>query len=58
MPQIFNTDQGSQFTSLEIAATLKDAGVAISMDGMVRRGMPNLTPRPSLYRLNRNTKTC
>ena len=35
-PQIFNTDQGSQFTSLEFTATLKDAGVAISMDGRGR----------------------
>ena len=29
-PQIFNTDQGSQFTSLEFTATLKDAGVRTS----------------------------
>ena len=35
-PQNFNTDQGSQFTSLEFTATLKDAGVAISMDGRGR----------------------
>ena len=35
-PQIFNTDQGGQFTSLEFTATLKDAGVAISMDGRGR----------------------
>ena len=35
-PEIFNTDQGSQFTSLEFTATLKDAGVAISMDGRGR----------------------
>ena len=35
-PQIFNTDQGSQFTSLEFTATLKDSGVAISMDGRGR----------------------
>ena len=35
-PQIFNTDQGSQFTSLQFTATLKDAGVAISMDGRGR----------------------
>ena len=28
-PQIFNTDQGSQFTSLEYSAVPKDAGVAI-----------------------------
>ena len=35
-PRIFNTDQGSQFTSLEFTATLKDASVAISMDGRGR----------------------
>lgn len=35
-PEIFNTDQGSQFTSLEFTATLKAAGVRISMDGKGR----------------------
>ena len=35
-PEIFNTDQGSQFTSLDFTGTLKDAGVAISMDGRGR----------------------
>ena len=35
-PEIFNTDQGSQFTSLEFTSVLKDAGVAISMDGRGR----------------------
>ena len=35
-PEIFNTDQGSQFTSLEFTAVLNDAGVAISMDGRGR----------------------
>ena len=35
-PQIFNTDQGSQFTSIEFTNMLKDAGVAISMDGRGR----------------------
>ncbi len=32
-PEIFNTDQGSQFTSIEFTKVLKDAEVAISMDG-------------------------
>jgi putative transposase len=32
-PEIFNTDQGSQFTSLEFTQLLKDHGIAISMDG-------------------------
>ncbi len=35
-PEIFNTDQGSQFTSLDFTAALKDADVAISMDGRGR----------------------
>ena len=35
-PAIFNTDQGSQFTSLEFTGVLKDAEVAISMDGRGR----------------------
>ncbi len=32
-PEIFNTDQGSQFTSDEFTSALKVAGVKISMDG-------------------------
>lgn len=32
-PDIFNIDQGSQFTSLEFTQLLKDNGVNISMDG-------------------------
>jgi putative transposase len=32
-PEIFNTDQGSQFTSVDFVKLLKDAEVAISMDG-------------------------
>jgi putative transposase len=32
-PEIFNTDQGSQFTSFAFTSTLKDAGIRISMDG-------------------------
>ena len=35
-PEIFNTDQGSQFTSLEFISVLKQAGVRISMDGQGR----------------------
>jgi len=35
-PEIFNTDQGSQFTSEEWIKVLKDAGIAISMDGKGR----------------------
>jgi putative transposase len=32
-PDIFNTDQGSQFTSIDFIKVLKDAEIAISMDG-------------------------
>ena len=32
-PEIFNTDQGCQFTSLEFTGMLKDNGIQISMDG-------------------------
>ncbi len=32
-PEIFNTDQGSQFTSLDFVKLLKDAEIGISMDG-------------------------
>jgi putative transposase len=35
-PEIFNTDQGSQFTSDDWITPLKVAGVAISMDGKGR----------------------
>lgn len=35
-PEIFNTDQGSQFTSADFTTVLKDAGVRISMDGKGR----------------------
>jgi putative transposase len=35
-PEIFNTDQGSQFTGLAFTATLEAHGVAISMDGRGR----------------------
>ncbi len=36
IPAIFNTDQGSQFTSLAFTQTLRDADVRISMDGKGR----------------------
>jgi len=35
-PMIFNTDQGSQFTSVDFTDVLKKAGVEISMDGRGR----------------------
>ena len=35
-PEIFNTDQGSQFTSVDFTDVLKDNGIRISMDGKGR----------------------
>jgi putative transposase len=35
-PEIFNTDQGAQFTSLEFTSRLLDRAVAVSMDGRGR----------------------
>jgi len=35
-PEIFNTDQGSQFTSYEFVKILSDANVRVSMDGKGR----------------------
>jgi putative transposase len=35
-PEIFNTDQGAQFTSDAFTSVLRDAGVTISMDGVGR----------------------
>ena len=36
VPEIFNTDQGSQFTSTDFTDVLRDAMVKISMDGRGR----------------------
>ena len=36
VPEIFNTDQGSQFTSTEFTGVLKSRDIAISMDGKGR----------------------
>jgi putative transposase len=35
-PEIFNTDQGSQFTTPRFTAVLTEAGVKVSMDGKGR----------------------
>jgi len=35
-PEIFNTDQGSQFTSFDFTSALKDRDIKISMDGKGR----------------------
>lgn len=36
LPEIFNSDQGSQFTSVRFTSVLEDRGVSISMDGQGR----------------------
>jgi putative transposase len=36
VPEIFNTDQGAQFTAEAFTKVLKDSGIAISMDGKGR----------------------
>ena len=35
-PEIFNTDQGSQFTGDDFISVLKDAQIKISMDGLLQ----------------------
>jgi len=40
-PQIWNTDQGSQFTSPQLTSQIEAAGVRISMDGK-RRALDNI----------------
>ena len=40
-PEIFNTDQGSQFTSMDFTGVLAQAGIRISMDGR-GRAMDNI----------------
>lgn len=40
-PDIFNSDQGSQFTSIEFTGRLEKLGVRISMDGR-GQGMDNI----------------
>jgi putative transposase len=35
-PEIFNSEQGSQFTSLDFTGKLQDHGIRISMDGRGR----------------------
>ena len=40
-PEIFNSDQGSQFTAAVFTARLQSAGIAISMDGR-RRALDNV----------------
>ena len=39
-PEIFNTDQGSQFTRLEFTGALQTRNIQISMDGKRCAGRP------------------
>ena len=50
-PEIFNSDQGSQFTSVDFTDVLTEAGIRISMDGK-GRWMDNV----SIERLWRSLK--
>jgi len=51
VPDIFNTDQGSQFASDEFTGVLSEAGIRISMDGR-GRGTDNIF----IERLRRSVK--
>ena len=54
-PEIFNTDQGSQFTGAAFTGVLADNGVAISMDGRV----PGVTMcSSSAYGAASSTRRC
>lgn len=52
-PEIFNTDQGCQFTSDTFTRVLKEAGVSISMDG---KGRWTDNPSDFIERLWRSLK--
>jgi len=54
-PEIFNTDQGSQFTSEDWIAPLKAAGVAISMDGKGQIGL-YVQPQPGSDGMDRSIR--
>jgi len=56
-PEIFNTDQGSQFTSEAFTGRLKQEGIAISMDGK-GRWRDNVFVEESGVRSNTRRSTC
>ena len=56
-PEIFNTDQGSQFTSPRFTGVLRNTGVRISMDGR-GRWMDNVFIERLWRSLNTNASTC
>ncbi len=49
---VFNTDQGSQFTSFNFTGALKDAGIRISMD-KVHVHVGNIPMKNALLEINR-----
>lgn len=55
-PEIFNTDQGSQFTSEVFTNTLKEYGIQISMDGKGRAIDNIFAVRRTVERLWRSVK--
>ena len=56
-PEIFNSDQGSQFTSVDFTDVLKEAGICISMDGK-GRWMDNVFIERLGDRSSTNASTC
>ena len=54
-PEIFNTDQGSQFTGSTFTGVLAGNGIAISMDG---KGAWRTTCSSSVYGAASNTRKC
>ena len=56
-PEIFNSDQGSQFTSVDFTDVLKEAGICISMDGK-GRWMDNVFIERLWRSLSTNASTC
>ena len=60
-PEIWNSDQGSQFTSADFLAPLKKRGISISMDRLSRRVLSRRTPshiHSKIRRIVLNTMDC
>lgn len=53
-----NTDQGSQFTSIDFVRVLKDAEIAISMDGKGSEGQRDNVFVERLWRTIKYRSTC
>ena len=56
-PEIFNRDQGSQFTSVDFTDVLKEVGLRISMDG-TGRWMDNVCIERLWHRSNTSASPC